>query len=120
MNQETNWDEVNRKKRLEIMIGQAVNLANQAALNDDTEALNEITLQGWFDFYFAFLQKQYNKVLPAQKATPVIEWETMTSKEKDVLQEEKKAARRNEYQARKDLFDKKLSEQHVENMNWEE
>ena len=72
------------------MIGQAVNLANAAWLIGPAKK-EEKDLQEYFDFYFAFLQKQYDKVF---------------------LKPEKEIDR-------KEIYKKELDNEHIENMNWD-
>lgn len=64
MNQEQNkWDAINQRKRMEIQIAQAVNLANAALLKirEASPLAGEIErkqLDKLFEFYFAYLQEK--------------------------------------------------------------
>ena len=88
-NEQPDWDSINDKKRLEIMVGQAANLANE---NWCSKKAGDTSLDELFDFYFAFLKKQHDKVFP---------------KPKKLLDH-------------KEIYTKKADGEHIENCNYDD
>ena len=95
-NDDEKWEEINAKKRIEITIAQATNLAagrvNALHPTELPQERMETYMDIWFKFYFAFLKKQHDKIFP---------------KPKKLLDH-------------KEIYTKKADGEHIENCNYDD
>jgi len=124
-NKMNNYEEQNKRRELQIRVGQAINIASQ----DETKGLTfEEKVDNWFDRinkvqrkfvdkFFPEDREKYEKNFKAKPVLTVSEYENISDGEKDFRQEKKREGFRKGYQARKEINSRKLDDQNLENSN---
>lgn len=112
-----NFEVINERKRLEITIGQAANLANEWITELDEKKFEE-----YFEFFLAFLlRKQKEKLNEFDKNVKrnitVEQWENASPQEKEYRQKLKRQDNREDYARRKAISDKKIDDEIIEANN---